>query len=219
MASQFLSLSLFMMLLSFFIIMNSLSTFEDTKARSVIDSLNIALKVPLIFKDEKSGLEGDYVQTLKKGSTIDQIESLFRSSVEGIEVTKNRMGTEIRVAMPRQTFEALLSAYTEGDQQSAGVSAKKNLLPLLVLLMVPENGMTYRLDLVLNHALNPAQSQVLEDADVVSAYAEKLEMFGLPRHQLTTGIAQGKADTIDMFFRRHENFNDALITPVGGARE
>ena len=45
MANQFLSLSLFLMLLSFFIVLNSMSTFEqETTVPAVLNSLSLAYR-------------------------------------------------------------------------------------------------------------------------------------------------------------------------------
>ena len=74
MANQFLSLSLFIMLLSFFIILNSLSSYEDVKSKPVLNSISMAFSKdtpdPILAPNTvespiESNNEGDSLDKLK----------------------------------------------------------------------------------------------------------------------------------------------------------
>ena len=82
MANQYLGLGLFIMLLSFFIVLNSLSTFESEKADSVIKSLNESF-----WNDQPEETEtfspkiSAPAESFRKGDTLDQVKDLFVSNL------------------------------------------------------------------------------------------------------------------------------------------
>ena len=79
MANQFLSLSMFLMLLSFFIVLNSMSTFEkEVAVPAVLNSLSMA------FSKQENKLIKEYILSLlvvvlddKHKANIESIESQY----------------------------------------------------------------------------------------------------------------------------------------------
>ena len=106
MANQYLGLSLFIMLLSFFIILNSMSNFDEIKSSPVLNSISMTFAQEKVEDHTDPGFEEDTTQdSVRSGDTLDQLEELFRSQITGIEAEKNRLGTMMHVRIPLSQFE------------------------------------------------------------------------------------------------------------------
>ncbi len=217
MANQFLGLSLFIMLLSFFIILNTMSNFEEIKSRPVLNSISVAFSKNEIEEDAAPSFDEDQVQSsFREGDTLDRLEELFRSQITGLDVQKNRMGTVMHIQVSLQKFEKGIMAPVQTGQQRGAVlgGIGGSFAPVLVSVLRAEDAVIpYRLDMILNMEQNPAKFQNERPQDMnakirkVAAFAEKLEEAGLPKKLVTSGVGQGKEGTIDLFFRRYEQFN------------
>lgn len=209
MANQFLALSLFVMLLSFFLILNSMSNFDDTKSRPILNSLSVSFSNEKVEPDNQPNIEEDPADSFKEGSTLDRVEALFRSQITGVEAEKNRLGTLMHIRLSVDKFEKGI-AMPDADGQVTG----GGFMPTLVsLLQSEENGVPHRMEMILNIEANPAAAQnetpqlVDEKAKQVSGFAEKLAGAGLPEKMIAAGLGQGPDQTIDLYFRRYEPFN------------
>ena len=111
MANQFLSLSLFLMLLSFFIVMNGLSEFgvEEDRAKSVLNSLSMAFTNESVPTEESPGIEPTIYNEQREGDTLEMVEGLFNAHISNVQTKKNRLGTQMHVRMPISSFENAIS--------------------------------------------------------------------------------------------------------------
>lgn len=204
MANQFLALGLFIMLLSFFIVLNSLSTFEEHKSEAVINSLNEA------FVPKQKAAEDLVAQaitmpeeSMRDGDALDNIRNLFQSAIPDAETKKNRFGTLMTTTLPRAQFESALAGGATGDALALQKRFTAMLVGMLSLSVQPE----YQIDIILNVPENPAKLQDTNPAAVAryiktaATYAAILEQEGLDKRRVTTGIEKGKADTIKLTFR------------------
>lgn len=215
MASQFLALSLFIVLLSFFIVLNSISTFEVDKARPVLDSLGKTFRAdgadPLSGLSEISVVSaGDYARGMEgRGSLLDRVGGLFSSRVPGADIRRNRLGTEMAIRMSfadflEQADAALASADGEEGEGDAG------LLPVLVSLMDQDRaGAAYRMDMILETARKPHEAAQADGRDgaALAGLARRLETEGLPANLAGIGFEPGQEGMITLHFRPHEPFN------------
>lgn len=225
MANQFLGLSLFVMLLSFFIILNAVSDFEDTKSRPVLNSLTVAFSNKDPIDLAAPGQAPTQSQTQQLGSTLDKIEALFQSQIASAETKQNRLGTTMYMRLPFKDFQRSMfsSLRTPDPRQALRPKAFQqkdiNMLPLLVSLMETQLDVKYKMDMILNVDASPSSLSADDSARFaalntsVSAIAEKLEEAGLPRSQVAVGLKEGEADIIELIFRRHQPFNP--LGPVG----
>lgn len=214
MGSQFLTLSLFIMLLSFFIVMNAMSTREGDKSRSVLQSLDLAFSSNALEGDISASYRPDPLKSTQEGDTLDRLKALFQSQISGFEATKNRLGTTMRVRIPLEALEqALRPSESAGGAEDIGGF----FLPTLVSLMQSdEAGIPYRMDMVLNVPENPAlmshesAAEIAQHVRKMAFFAQVMEDQGLPKKLVSPGLAQGPKGTVDLFFRRYAAFN-----PVG----
>lgn len=211
-ANQFLSLALFIMLLSFFIILNAVSSFEETKSAPVLNSLSITFS----GKDLQEALEPNIVesaaQSINEGDTLDQLKALFNAHITGAKTRKNRLGTTMHIRMPIQQFERSLSAPR---------SAQGSFLPTLASLIQTSDTKTiYRMDMVLNipatpaNAVSDAPEMLRKNLRKIALISKRIEENGVPKKLISSGLSQGEEDIIDIYFRRYEPFNPTGIDGI-----
>jgi hypothetical protein len=215
MANQFLGLSLFVMLLSFFIILNAISSFETTKTQPVLNSLSMAFSNRDAVEDIMPGKMLAETAEMQSGSTLDRIEAVFKSQITAAETKQNRLGTTMYVHMPFENFKlGIMKSIVIPDLSDARLAAAPmDLLPMLVSLMETSRDTAYTMDMILNIEDNPAtlltknpeRFSALNKS--ISAIAAKLEEAGLPKYQVTAGLKQGETGFIDIIFRRYVPFS------------
>lgn len=205
MANQFLALSMFVMLLSFFIILNALSNFEVVKSRDVLTSISVAFSKEELPDDLAANIIEDPMESYHEGNTLDKLKGLFESQIAGVETKTNRLGTIMHLRMKLEDFEKQLT--------SGGTSFGGSLAPTLVSLLNAEDDVAYSMDMLINLKDNPAVLQNETPQDVgksvekVARYALQIESAGLPKKYLSAGVNQGPQDTIDLYFKRYQPFN------------
>lgn len=217
MGQHLLGLSLFIMLLAFFIVLNAISSFEQTKVRPVIDSLGqtFASRIDAAGNEQPSPT-AESTQSDGEGDTLDRLEALFRAQLPSADLTvsKNRGIMFARVSY--SDFEAAIMAIGQQTaMDSAPMSFSKGFfLPTLVsLLHTDRAGMTLRMDALVNMADNPAQVQTREPQRMAQEIAQlgrlsdKLERSGIPAKQQSIGLQQGPEGTVDLMFRPYVPFN------------
>lgn len=214
MANEYLGLSLFIMLLSFFIILNSMSEFEDTKALPILNSLDSAFSRGTIDRKEEapSNIPSAEAST-REGSTIDKLEAFFNAQIKGLKVTKNRLGTEMTISMPVKEFEQALDNTEQAlflgpdEQDEAGYEGAPFLDTLVSLVHSGGSSKAYRMDLLLNTGQRPSNlrneyPQILKTRSKQAAsYAARLEKAGLPDNFMSVGLGGGENDVIELAFR------------------
>lgn len=209
MANQFLGLSLFIMLLSFFIILNALSDFDDSKAAPVLNSLSETF----LNLDERFVKQGDVPSTgasSNSGTTVSRIYGLFQAHISGLEMRQNRMGTEMRLHMPFDDFEKIVTTSLK-PRKSVSVSGddmKDGFLNMLSsLLDTREEGATYKMDMVYYVSAADTEDIVQKKATSISSLAGKIEGAGIPAKMISAGISNGREGMIDIYFRPYQPFD------------
>ncbi|MFN3700233.1 MAG: hypothetical protein ACK4VI_01770 [Alphaproteobacteria bacterium] len=206
MAREFLGLSLFIMLLSFFIILNAMSKFEDVKSQPVLRSLDMAFSSGKMDRKQEAPTTIEYQELAhKEGSTIDKLEALFNAHIRSLDVTKNRLGTEMNVRMSRTEFEAALDG---AERVVLGMAARDEpfLSTLITLVQSEDLGTPYRMDISYHLGENPsvlrnAQPEVLREVSRrVAGYALRLEAAGLPQRFFSGGMGAYDKDMIEIAF-------------------
>ena len=215
MANQFLGLSLFILLLSFFIILNRMSNFEENKSLPVVNSLAVAFSNKGAESNNPPSVAQDTTQaSYREGDTLDRLQDLFRSQITGVDVKKNRLGTVMHVRVPLKKFEKEIMKQTPELQGSVLEGAGGDFAPTLVSVLQTSNTkIPYRLDMILNVPASPAKllnenpEEINARVKKVTAFAKRLEDSGLPKKLVSAGVGEGEEGTIDLFFRRYMPFN------------
>ncbi len=213
MANQFLSLSLFLMLLSFFIIMNAVSDFDETKAQPVLNSLSIAFSNETIeISKSPAEVEPNFYEELREGDALESMEGLFNAHISGFEARRNRLGTMMHVRVPIGRFENAIDINGFADLETPVSTSGSFVQTMIALLRSNNNGVPYRMDMVLNMREEPLslyqnnQSAFLVNLRRMSALAVKLETLGLPKKMLSAGLSQGEEGYLDLFFYKYKPF-------------
>lgn len=205
MANQFLALAMFIMLLSFFIILNGMSNFESVKSQEVLNSISVAFSKQDLPEDLSANIIEDPIESYKEGDTLDKLKGLFEAQIAGLETKTNRLGTIMHLRMKREDFEKQL--------QAPGTAFGGTLAATLATLLNAEDDVAYSMDMLINLPDNPASSQneapdiVQDNVLRVAEYAMKIEEAGLPKKYLSAGLGKGPAGTIDLYFKRYQPFN------------
>lgn len=221
MANQFLALSLFLMLLSFFIVMNAVSGYEDTKTQPVMRSISLAFSNEEYVEDFGPSDEPTIIMNVGSGDTLSTVKGLFEGHISNIQVTKNRLGTVMHIRVPVLSFKrAILMPRLNNSEQAklSNMGEGSFLQTLVTLLRAEENNMPYRVDMILEVAYKPDSvkqenlKQANRDLKVVAGFASKLEDYGLPKHFLSAGLMKGDSGYISLYFRSYVPYSPVSET-------
>lgn len=214
MSSQLLGLSLFIMLLAFFIVLNAISNFEESKIKPIMANLSYTFAANMEQEvDDRPNVRQSENTSTQEGDTLDRMRALFTSQIPAHEAAVNKTRGEMHVRLPYQDFKDAVMAVGQQDvlptKQPNGL-LKGFFLPTLVALMRNDDlGRPYRLDILLNIKDNPAEvfnddpQQMNKITRDMSAIAQKIESAGLPVRLISTGVQEGEEDTVDLLFRPH----------------
>lgn len=209
MANQFLALSLFIMLLSFFIILNTLSTYDDRRAEPILNSLLDTFSV----EDKKLVKQGDTPSqetAESEGTSLDQLQDLFTSTISGVKAKQNKLGTELLIRVPYELFidEVTATLMADAPVTPRAQDGKGFLVPTLVSLMNTENAITYKMDMLVNVETPQEESEEhMRLARDLGRISYIMEQAGLPRKLMTSGMNEGELGYIDIYFRPYHAFD------------
>src|SRR5690606_597331 len=117
-----LTLSLFFMLLAFFIALNGISTYESGRYKPVVKSLAATFSVNIV---PRGGTQGPSEapaaeESILEGESIDQIEGLFNAQITGVEVAKSGRSGILQASVPIDEFERAMTALNQVDLTKVG---------------------------------------------------------------------------------------------------
>lgn len=178
MSGQFISLSLFMILLSFFIVLVAHSNYDETKIRKITSGLRIT------FSDHRGDDlyevgEAKKVSDIYSGlSNVKDVQGVFSAEISGIEAIESRGGDTLAMRIPTVRF---LRALDNGDMWAA----------LSSFLQANE--------------LKPYHMEIFVNVDdwksgykVVDTIRGKLLALGMRDGHFTIGMAREKDSTVDV---------------------
>ncbi len=207
MASQLMGLSLFIMLLAFFIVLNAISTFSEQKARTAVASLGDVFghEQELTGLTNKGGGMGE-------GDSLDHLEALFNAHLTGLEIEQDKTWGTMHIRLPLDHFLSAVNSLGASELKEQGAALKdKPLLPTLVSLMESGEGkLAYRMDIVVSTSADPGSiynddpAKLRETSGQLSSIATKLESSGLPPSQMSIGLQEGPDNTVDLYFRPYK---------------
>jgi hypothetical protein len=223
-SSQLLSLSLFIMLLAFFIVLNAYSSYEDVRVKPIMESLESTFSARIEQLDDlKPSVTPSNQFSHNEGDTIERLQALFKSQISGVEIEVNQSAGTMYVYLSWQDFKNALSSqitlegrFVDGDGNQVDTI---KFLPLLVSLIRSDQlGTPYHMDVTLNIGVSPSELQNKSPQNLnvfieeVSSVVNRLEKMGVPKKLVTSGLAGGKTETVELFFRTHQSFNPFQIS-------
>ncbi len=220
MGNQFLALSLFIVLLAFFIVLNVNSNYTEAKFEPVKRSLEVAFSSGITEPriSAKSSIETvqEIEESYKEGSTLDKLEALFNAEIAGVDIQKNRLGTEMYVRMPLREFErnlTIIDASMAGQEGIAFSGGGVSFLPMFVsLLQASQTEVAYHVDMIVNTPQEPAVLQNDEPAIALGLIqkagrlAQIIGNSGLESKYFSSGLALGEEGMITLHFKRYRPF-------------
>lgn len=213
-SGQLMGLSLFIMLLAFFIVLNAISVFSEDKARPVIESLGSTFRNGTI-EDSLLWMGASEGESIGRGDSLDELEALFNAHITGIKVDQDKLWGTMHIQLPLNVFMDALSSLEQRTLKKPNASASKNFfLPTLVSLLETEDSkVPYRMDVVVSTKSDPGDL-VNDNPEGMRAIsqnltfmAEKLEDAGLASYQMSVGMQKGSDNTIDLYFRPFKPFS------------
>ncbi len=215
-----MNLSLFIMLLAFFIVLNAISSYDEQKSGSVVESVQTTFSTVPLTPDISPSMVPSVQEAMGEGQTIDRIDALFRSQITAFDAVKDDGKGQMEVTLPLEVFTQSVMAIGQEDLSKASpdvqVKGKKFFLPTLVSLLKSDaQGVRYRMDMIFHVPENPAtlrnrDPQTFTDTTRKgAALATQLQKSGLSARFISIGLEEGDASTIRVLFRPHQPF-----TPV-----
>lgn len=214
---QLLNLSLFIMLLAFFIVLNSLSTFDEQKSRPVMESLESTFTSRVQRFDEAPSTTESPEQSQGEGRSIDRIEALFKAQIPGLDYEKDDKNGTMTVHM---SFDDLMTEILKikgtnlQTESVAQISYDTLFLSMLIaVLKTEETGHLYEMDMVLELEDDPSllrnkDPQALkESVSDIGFVARVLEKENMPKSLMSVGLKKGKPGMVNLLFRPFETFD------------
>lgn len=215
-ATLTMNLSLFIMLLAFFIVINSRSSFEDEKKEATIESIERTFSTKVMRQDVAPSIAEDPYQSIREGDTSERIEALFRSQIASFKITSNDRTGKFVTEMPLDQFSSAVLSLGQKDLmriKSADVQGRFFLPTLVSIMKSDKAGVSYRMDMMVMLDGNPAKI-VNEKPQEISAimkrgggWAAKLEQAGLDPKLISYGVKKGRQGYIELSFHPHVPFS------------
>lgn len=212
--SQILGLSLFIMLLAFFMVLNSISQYEQKKSENIFKNLEdtFSARISQAGNDKPSIIRAEEKQ-LGEGDVLEQVEAYFTAHIPGFKAVKDKQRGIMVVQVPRTDFEDAVK--TLGAEKTEGNAFADGFLPVLAALMRSEQrGLPYRMDITYQMDGNPARLQnsapqrMADAIRTVAGMAAAIEKAGLKPQLMTAGLQEGNPEVVELVFQPHAAFRD-----------
>jgi hypothetical protein len=207
------------MLLAFFMVLNSLSKFEESEYTPIMRSLDGAFSIRNAYENEYNPSVAEAnEQELEEGNVPEKLKALFNSIIPQNKIIENELKGTLFVTVSWKDFEkAVMDISTMNDEKDPFYAMQMGdefFLPALVaLLRSDEAGLPYHMDVILNIKQEPSRLQSKEPGKLAHIIRKmgnvsgQLEEAGLPPKLLNVGIRKGKINTVNMYFRPYVPFN------------
>jgi outer membrane protein OmpA-like peptidoglycan-associated protein len=204
-----LLLSLNLILLAFFILLNALSDFEETRTRAVIDSVNRAFSGRVDAAEAPPVRQSSLGALPETASLLREIGSLFESIIPAAQTEENQKATLIRIRLPQTALFASGEAVVR--------PARRALIQRLAkaLLRSPNERVTYRLEALLGVSAESGSAGRDRPLEMrrAGALAARFVAEGLTPESLSTGLLPGAAGTMQFVLRVEESAESNRSAP------
>jgi len=229
-----LNLALFIMLLAFFIVLNSLSSYEERLVSPVVDSLEQTFDKSAQKQDVAPSISPDPVNSVNEGDTFERLDALFSTQIVSYKKTIPSNRGYMMLELPLEKFSRAIMAAGQKDltKMSALRDPRGNfMIPTLVsIIKSDKKGVTYRMNILLQLPDNPSKFQNSNPTEMsammkrASALASKLERGGFEQKLINIGLQKGDPKMVKLVFTPHAPFSpvnpdQALKDRIEGGRE
>lgn len=214
---QTMSLSLFIMLLAFFIVLNTISSYEDLKSEKVRRSVLMTFSKDKTLQDTQSSVREDPVKSMKEGHAFDRLDALFEAQIASFEAVQSKSRGVMMVKVPLDKFTEAVMAVGQKDvtRYPSRRAVRGNFfLPTLVsILRSDKDGAPTRMEILLGVKGNPAElqnqnpQQIRQVIDQVGTFSQRLERQGMPQKLLNIGMEKSDPAFVNLVFRKYVPFS------------
>lgn len=190
-------LSLYLLVLAFFILLVAISTFEDIKSKAVMDSLSSTFASVLPPTTSLTTFTSDTGNVLAGQEFLDEVKGLFETEV-GV--------TKVEIIQSGQLLRVVLSAdelFAAGEPKIR--DAQLPLVDRVVgTLSASPPGLLHEIEFVI--ATESRDGRILPVEQTLQMarageFARQLIARGAPRQSVSIGLRRGRADQIELLFR------------------
>lgn len=219
MAGQILSLSIFIILLAFFLVLNTQAQFDEGRSGPILESLERTFASKFEAADQtKPASVPDVTSGRGDGDSYERIEALFRSRIPSATARRSSRTGVLIVTVPFADLESLIVA----DENSGPVSDNNNsaqnkelILSAINILDHDDPARKLQMDIILNLDYHPqkiggpyTRNDTEKESPLrkISKIAERFEEKGMPVNLLNIGLQKGKKETVDIIFRPYKPY-------------
>ena len=205
--TQVVALSLFMLLLAFFIMMNSNVTLSPQRISAVIESVQTAFGQSLIEINTGSSLIITSQQRHGTGNSMADVAAAFANEVPGMKQSLVKRTGVLTMVIPLNEFNRLLDISGTGKTDQA-------LQQIITFLSDPER--KYEVQLFLNRRPERFHAAPLRTSPTdtyLSIWSKRLLELGLPSERFSYGIAPGPAGTVSLVVKPTEETPPQSVKP------
>lgn len=209
-----LFLSLFLLVLAFFIVLVSISTLEEVKSNAVKDSLTSAFKTVIPPSTDPTEFTSDDGDVLAGQQFQEQITGIFATTLQIARIEVVQPGRIMRVKLPTNAM------YVDGESTIRPVAVPV-LDRIVAVLSARPPGLRFDMEFVIGSPYTSGASlpvgQTME-FERVGNLAREMSARGVPPDSVAVGIQPGRADQVTIwFFIRQESENRLELNLPGGA--
>ena len=193
-----MTLSLFIMLLSFFMMMNASADFSETKVKSVLQSLENTFTSRVFRDGQGPSAKSDAEHLLSEGQALESMDAYFRSTFPGFEPQMIPSRGIMAITIDQPTFDRIM------------FGTRKTYQKTLIEKMWSYESL--QMEIWLNIQDDPGVSSASNAKAVndlvatTASWATNLEVAGIDKGRLTIGIKQGKAGFVTVMFRNYKPY-------------
>ncbi|MEH6632641.1 MAG: flagellar motor protein MotB [Halopseudomonas aestusnigri] len=195
-------LSLKLLLLAFFIMLNAMSSFEEEKARAVLDSVNSTFNGDASQLERQASFENSLGDLDDKAKLVADIERLFESTIPAVEREQGSSQSYLRLRLP---VEAMFLG-EETDLASGRELLFKRIAASLK--GYADGGGFYEFEFLYGMTRNQTSKSVsniemiLKRSGVV---AQEIQNAGMPADKIAIGLQPASAGFVYFVIRVYES--------------
>ncbi len=192
--STLLSLSLFIILLAFFIVLNAISNYSEPKVDAVFDSIDLAFDTQIIaneFEDQSS--DEREVNEDGAGDSMEDMQSMLRSLLPGLDIDLTdapNSGQTMAIRMKKDQFEKMAD----------------RLFPVFARILTIKDGEGQFDLMMVTSVRDPLSSSARRSYDIIKDYKDIMIEKGLDANRVILTIAQGNPAFLTFRFEGGLNY-------------
>jgi len=208
-----LFLSLFLLVLAFFIVLVSISTLEEVKSTAVKDSLTSTFRTvipPSTDPTEFTSKDGD---VLAGQQFQEQVTGIFATTLQIAKIEVIQPGRLMRIKLPTNAM------FVDGVSLVRPVAVPV-LDRIVAVLSARPPGLRFDMEFVIgSHFTNGKSLPVVQTLEVERVGNLAREMFrrGVPPDSVSVGIQPGQSDEVTIWFFVRQNSENILDFKIKGS--